>query len=71
MDKETVTEALKLEYKLEKDIEALRETLIRPLSAEPTTHSANKAREACEAINTATADLRNVLYGMFLKGGNN
>lgn len=67
MDKQTATEALKLEHKLERDIEALQETLIRPLSTEPTTHSATKAKEACEAISTATADLRNVLYSMFLK----
>ena len=70
MNKETVTEALKLEYKLEQDIAALRETLIKPLSEEPTTHSTTAAKKACEAINTATADLRNALYGMFLKGDN-
>ncbi|MCH5158640.1 MAG: hypothetical protein J1F33_05535 [Clostridiales bacterium] len=70
MNKETTTETLKLKYKLEQGIETLRGTLIKPLPAKSTTHSAHKAKETCEAINTATADLRNVLYSMFLNSGN-
>lgn len=66
MDKETVTEALNIEYKLEQNVEALHKTLIKPLSEEPATHSATAAKKACEAINTATGDLRKVLYNMFL-----
>lgn len=71
MNKETVTEALKLEHRLEQDIQAIHAMFIEPLSAEPTTHSTARAKEACEAIKTATGDLRNVLYNMFFTADSN
>lgn len=71
MDKETVTEALKLEHRLEQDIQAIHAMFIEPLSAEPTTHSATRAKKACEAISTATGELRNALYAMFCKADKN
>ena len=67
MGKQNITETLKLEHCLEKDIQALRKTLIKPLSAEPHTNSATRANEACEAVKTATEDLRKLLRNMFFK----